>query len=241
MARLKGGIFGEISGKLDKLVLRNVKGRTVVSVRPRNYKKSASEKSYKVHAQFTAAVEFSSYINSISGLKQCWSLAFKKCYSAFNEIEKHNIKSISLGVPSISNIITPNKYLSASKLAGKITCGFPNVEFSFNGKSLFVSPGASAITEEDKNSTPASFIFVFSFYNPKEKDIKNFMMDHLIYPLTSIDELKNQIDIPLSESIKKNASLYNKAIVYSAFLEYSDADHIAKFSNTYTKEFNIAE
>ena len=47
MAILRGGLFGQVSGKIGAFTIRNVNGKTIVASRPKNFKKSNSPKSIK--------------------------------------------------------------------------------------------------------------------------------------------------------------------------------------------------
>jgi|GEM_PF-1151377 len=238
MARLKGGIFGEITGKLDKLVVRHVKGRTVVSLRPKNYRKSKSKKAKNVRNKFAVAVEFSRYINSIPELKSIWLSAFRKCYSVFNLIEKYNIKLVENDAPSLRNIITPALITLPSKIVQNLSCPYPFEDFTFNSKTISAVPSKDFILE-NISGVSATIVFVFCFHTPMEKENKYFIMDHIIYPLNTSGTSAAEMSISLSPSVKKNSALYNKVRIYSAAFIKHNNKYGYKFSQTFSKEYDL--
>lgn len=234
MAILKGGLFGDITGKLNNVVVRNVNGKDVVTVRPKKYKKTKSKKAKSVRSRFSIAVEFSKYINSIPILKEVWSIADIKGSSAFNKIEKFNIRNVNDNAPSLKNIITPHPQFN------KNICSFPIEDIILKSKEIYGPLKDKNLNYPQLGTYKYTLVFVFLFLEPKNKDDKYFVLDNFLYPYFNLNSAENEIMISLNAGIKKKMTLYNKSIIYAAAIIPVDTKIKYLSSLTFTKEFSLA-
>jgi len=109
MAKVSKNILGDIKGKAGGLVFRNINGKTFVSVRPEKYNQTKSKELLNAQSGFSKLTAFSSYVNSISELKNVWKLKQIKGTRAYNKIYSHNSKFIKENNnPEILTILPPN-------------------------------------------------------------------------------------------------------------------------------------
>lgn len=232
MSILKGGMVGEITGKLSNLVVRRVNGKSVVSVRPATYKKTRSKKAKKVRGRFAVAVEFSKYVNSIPPLREVWAAANRECFSAFNMIEKHNIRQVDDLSPSLRNTITP------AGLSPSAACEFPFTKVAFNGSELTGERNPDFDYTRFENNKDYFLVFVFSFFDPKEEGMKHFMLDSAVYSGPVFDQDNEQDSLPVTPAIKEASGLYNKVIIYAAATLRGEKQCYS--SLTHSKEFCLS-
>lgn len=90
MARIKESILGSVTGKLDNLVLRKVNGQTFISVRPRHYRKTKSEKLRKSREGFAKLTAFAVSLNKIDKVKGIWKNKQLGSTRAYGNIYSHN-------------------------------------------------------------------------------------------------------------------------------------------------------
>ena len=130
MARLVGGPFGGISGKIGEVVYRNRNGNTIVCARPRERMSPLTEHEIALQAKFALAGRVSGAINSIEILKQIWKPTYKNGLSSYNVIFKNNYKIVN-----IKNISGPVHIAPM---------------FGFNIKEPIITPGEADIVIECK-------------------------------------------------------------------------------------------
>ena len=233
MAILKGGIFGDISGKLNNVVVRKVRGKDVVTVRPKKYKKTKSKKAKYVRSRFSIAVEWAKYINSIPILKEVWSYADIKGSSAFNKIEKYNIKQVDDNAPSLKNIITPHEQPNTS------ICSFPIEDISLNSQDIVCKLKDKNLNYPSDKDYNYTLVLILLFYEPKRKDKRYFIMENITHPPLDLSSIENEIKIQLTASINNNFKLYKRMIIYAASI-ITVVEKKKYFSSlTFTKEFDI--
>ena len=232
MATLKGELLGSIKGKIGRVVARRMNGKTVISVRPPTYKKTKSKKAKYVRSRFAIAVEFSRYVNSIELLKKVWKYNFKKCSSAFNMIERYNIKRVGDKAPSLDNIITPES------CKGRNECRYFLDELYFNGEEISVS--FENIGEMISLYGEADYyaMFVILYHEPKAKKNEYFIMDHVEYQLDA-SAPGDKLLVNLTASQRHKAALYKKAIIYSAAVVRESVKDRLYSSVSFAKEFEL--
>ncbi len=233
MAILKGGLLQGAKGKLGNLVIRNVKGKKVVTVRPSKYKKTKSKKAKYVRSRFSIAVEFSKYINSIPILKEVWSNAEIKNSSAFNMIEKFNIKQVNDDAPSLQNIITPPMHINEN------ICNFPFKSVDLNKDEIICTDKENEIIYPAPGAGEYTFIFILLFFEPKSKNEKYFVLDNIICSNYNLTLSGAQCKVILNPVIKKKISLYNKSIIYSASVIHGAGKLKYYSSFTFSKQFDL--
>ena len=235
MAILKGGPAGQITGKLGNVVVRKVNGKQVVSIRPKTYKKTKSKMAKSVRSRFSVAVEFSRHINSIPQLKKVWAAANKKCFSAFNRIEKDNIPFVGELAPSLKNTITPSGFSLTNP------CGFPFKEITFDGSELTGNPDPHFEYAQYQDNKNYSLVFAFSFFDPKGKVERYFVLDSIVYsnPFTSADHSDEPYLLPVSLPIQEKAGRYNRVIMYAAAVVTGKGPKQCAATLTRSREFNL--
>lgn len=227
MATLKSGPLGNINGKLGNIVARVLYKKTVISTRPAKYKKTKSEKAKYIRGRFAITVEFSRYINSIKLLKDVWNYNFPKCSSAFNMIERYNIKNVGDNAPSLQNIITPPPDENKNYLPSLVDY------IRLDGKVI-----NAALSDIDSLKLPEAdceyfLVLVILYYEPKIKSGKYFKFDNIIF---SLDINSGSKEIGPIKTGSVSAS-YKKAIIFSASVAKGTLNNKLYYSNTSAQEF----
>ena len=107
MAILKNNQFGALSGKLGKMVFRQVHGKTIVSCLPDRSNIPVSADQKKQNNKFTVAVRFAVAVNNHPRLRELWHRGTYRGSAPYRRIFAANIKSVSETGPTTENIIVP--------------------------------------------------------------------------------------------------------------------------------------
>lgn len=233
MAILKGGLFGDIKGKLSNVVIRKVKGKCIGSVRPLKYKKTKSKKAKNIRSKFSIAVEFSKYINSIPILKDVWANADIKNSSPFNMIEKFNIKKVNDNAPSLQNIISPPIQINNN------FCNFPFGDICLDEKEIVCRLNDEEAAKPLPVTGEASLLLVLLFFDPKNNNDKYYMFGNIACSNYLQSSSGSILKIKLSPVIKKKIFLYNKLIIYAASIIPGSGKIKYYSSLTFSKDFNL--
>jgi hypothetical protein len=141
MARLTGGLFGSLSGKVGDLVYRNRGGKTVVAATPSKRSSPRTEHEIKLGKIFGLTGKIARGINSTELLKQfwhpkaarnqsCYNIIFKKNYGRMNF---DNLRGEVLLTPETGfDIMDPSLYPGESNLV--IECKALGYSSSFDTK-----------------------------------------------------------------------------------------------------------
>jgi hypothetical protein len=222
MAEIRNQILGKVSGKLGDIVFRKMNGKTVVSIRPRNYKPTKSEKARKTRSKFGLIVSFAKYINSIPYLKEVWLRANIPGSNSYQKIIKHNSKVGQESTLTIKNIITPKGFpitvegLSVKNNKISLTLNFHNIEVA-----------------------PYEVHLIIYFYEPVNENEKQNIFDSMIMNIPSNSE-KNLYHLEM-ELDNKQISLfekYSKQILYIAVVTNAPDKNTVFWSSTFAASLN---
>ena len=125
MARLIGGPFGSVSGKVGDVVYRNRGGNTIVSALPSQRTSPRSERELELQAKFAFAGKIARGINSIAILKYFWKPTAYNGRSSCNIIFKNNYALID--VKDLSGAILVAPLFGFNLLNPSITPGKQNI------------------------------------------------------------------------------------------------------------------
>ena len=107
MAEITRSVLGHITGQLDNLVFRKMNGKSFVSVRPSKYKAGKSEAAKEGRNNFAVTVALAKSVNSVSMLKEIWTLSKAKGTNSYQKLIKNNAKLVKQGSLTTLNKITP--------------------------------------------------------------------------------------------------------------------------------------
>lgn len=110
MAKIKGNILGNISGKIGNLSARIRNGETYLSARPSSFKESIHPSHNERKKKFAVAVNISSLLIKDPQLKAVWSEKGNGKTTAFNNIVGANAKLCLSAMPSINVRLTPGGF-----------------------------------------------------------------------------------------------------------------------------------
>lgn len=109
--------LGKISGRIGDVVFRNYSDKTVVSLRPRNFKPSMDMASVINRHKFKISAALSKAVNDIPYANARWSIAAGSGMSAFNLILKDNYRSVLYNSISSNVRMFPNLDFLAQAVA----------------------------------------------------------------------------------------------------------------------------
>ena len=138
MARLIGGPFGSISGKVGDVVYRNRGGKTIVCVRPTERTSPRSERELELQTKFALVGKIARAINSIAILKHFWRPTAYNGNSSCNVIFKN-----------IYRLIDVKDFISSIMI-------MPMGGFNLEGTSI-KTEGANLLIECDSMNTNPKF------------------------------------------------------------------------------------
>lgn len=206
MAILKNSILGRVTGKLGNVVIRELNGKLVASIRPAKYKTGRSQFAKTNRNRFAVSVNFARCVNSINILKEVWRMADLEGTYAFNRILKYNIPHSKISYPSENNVITPKGFsIEINNLVFENDC----IEF------ILVE---SDISNYETTAVDEScLIILMAFYEPKEKTSNLFAIDHVVFSLPSTNsENEKVIKISTGKRLQLLIESYSKCNFYFA-------------------------
>ena len=129
MARLKGNVLGNLSGRLGNLSARIRNGHTILGARPSSFNVSYSPGSLAARAKFAVTISFVKAIMVLSTLGDLWDKVKISGISKRNTIFKMNRQFVETDKPTANNVITPGGFglpvYAATLDANSLTLYFP--------------------------------------------------------------------------------------------------------------------
>jgi hypothetical protein len=107
MARLIGGLYGKVSGKVGDVIYRNRGGNTIVCALPRERMSPRTELELEQQSIFALTGKIARVINSEKMLKHFWKPDKQKSQSRYNVIFKNNYRMLDIKDLSGKIIIVP--------------------------------------------------------------------------------------------------------------------------------------
>ncbi len=108
MALVNGTGIGEITGKLGRVVYRQVYGKTVAYERSEHYKAASTVAAKKFRKNFGMSVKLAQILNADPVINEVWTAAKIKGVNSNQRIIKNNIKLMDSGSLTDRNKITPD-------------------------------------------------------------------------------------------------------------------------------------
>lgn len=222
MAKVLDKSLLEINGKVGNFVVRNMNGKTFISLRPDEYKFSQTEKAKHSRGNFGITVKFARFINSQNILSAVWSSAKSEGVDSYRKIIKANLALASNSHLTENNIIVPSNKNSCIKdilySPGKL-----NISLSQNNPKC-ASP-------KSRSLTIAVVIYFFNSKVPGYPDTHFHFLSRTI-ELTKNKKLKS-IDIEFDSAGSAALSYYQDMIVYSSVISKQSC------SSSFSKFFSI--
>lgn len=221
MARVNQSVIGKLSGKLGDLVFRQVNGKSFVSVRPKKYNPTKSEKAKSVRSGFREINLFASTINKNETLKYLWSFSKIKARSSYTKILKSNLeKTPKTGICEL-NIITPE---NGFDINGSIFIQNSTIQILFSTESIIFN------LHEDLKC----FVLIFS------KDCRKDSFDPFSANLLnnhSFDIQNNNVQFSFNFELSKKYKTHYLFVSLVAI----NANKIVSFSKTSSKTIIIRD
>ena len=107
MAIIVSSVVGKLKGRSGDFVFRNEKGKNIMSLFPKTMKVSKTPQALRARSDFAVTIKLAKSINSLSVLKEIWTLAKVEGYNSFQKIIKQNLRLVKNGSATASNKITP--------------------------------------------------------------------------------------------------------------------------------------
>jgi hypothetical protein len=225
MARLIGGILGNVSGKIGEFTVRTVNGKSYISARPEHYNISNSPKSLEVRKTFAVTGAFSRTIAAMPALREIWTLTSGKKAVAYNIVFKNNFKLSSSLSPTEKNIITPyGFYLSvislsliSDKLTGSIDAINKLVNLSYNETGLSINS-------------------IICLIDPKNESDPYFILLSLAQDIPNFDFSKQyDFEIDLNPEQSPLVAKYKQKIIYLAVATKATNGKVIQYSRSYSQ------
>ena len=226
MARLKGSVLGNLSGKLGNLSARTVQGQTILSARPSSVNVSRADNVVAIRNRFTVTASFAKSVKSIDDLSSIWDKAKLPRLSAINTIFKKNFAYSGPKNPTDQNIITPGGFQLDVTSASVTT------------DTISIDLGAlNAYTHFSADEKDLSASVMLSVYDPIDSGddffkIITFKDTESDYDPSSALSLSLAIDQVQQNEIAK----YNTKLLFVS-VATKDADgKIVQYSDTYAQD-----
>ncbi len=226
MARLKGSVLGNLSGRLGNLTARTVNGETILGARPSSFNVSNEPNVVEIRKKFLVSSQLAKVVDKIDDLKKIWDKAKQAGISVYNALIQQNFKYSDAQRPTAQNVITPGGFnlgvTSALIGADTITVDLPalNTQANFTAadKDLSISMvlvGFDPVNEDDAYYKIMPFNYTESDYDPAQ----------------TLEAVVN-----LDQFSKSELARYNqKVLLVGAVTKDADAN-IVKYSATYGNE-----
>ena len=224
MARLIGGLFGKVSGRIGDFTIRNINGKAIVASRPKHIKVSMKPKSVDIRKRFAVTIVFSKVVAGLSALNEIWNLNKASDLTVRNTIFKSNFNLSAAQAPTINNIITPYGFhspvIDAAITTEKLTGSLASFD-SF----ITLSP----------DDTGISINAVVCLSGPKAEGESFYNIISLSKEVAGFD-FNKQYDFEIDLSPEQAASVvkYNQKIIYLAVAIKSSKNKVARFSQSYS-------
>lgn len=168
MAKLHKQVFGRVRGSLGDYTFREVRGKHIVSHRPRHNKNNVPESLKLRRAQFSVAVSLAKALGSFNLLKGLWKLKTPSGISYFNYIVQLNFKKVSsLEFPALITMAPSADFIADN----------PAVTITEAGITALIGSLENKVNlEEGKNYFAHLFTLLFMM-NPADSTLpKNYML-----------------------------------------------------------------
>jgi hypothetical protein len=229
MAQSIGGIFGKVTGNIGNYTVRVVRGKTIISARPKHYNASNSPKSIETRQNFAVTSAFTHAVWGLSMLHEIWEMNKGTIATAYNAILKYNLSLSSAKAPTLNNIITP-------------PFGFqtPVIESSISENKL---TGSLVELNTDKRisnfENDLSINAVVCLSGPKEESEPFYKIFSLSKEVAGFEfGLPYDFEINLDTENAALVAKYTQKIIYLAVATKSQDNKLIRYSRSYSKMSN---
>jgi hypothetical protein len=225
MARLDFEVLGKPTGTMGEYYARQLRGKTVVSHRPRKYRTPTDTASVARRTRFLTTVRFAKTVTSLPALKTIWNNLRGKYSSAHHAALHANYNLTSTGNLTPENLITPEGF------------NFIPSTLSFDWKIITVRlPVLNESVKPSDVETVLSLNIIIWFYEPVGEnkslsDLTAFSREFPAYDFSS----EFGATIELKEDERERAARYAKSIFYLAVAITDASGRISQYSSTFSK------
>ena len=226
MARLKGSVLGNLSGRLGNLSARTNNGETILAARPSSFNVSQSPAVVAVRKKFSVCSQIGKVVDDIDDLKKIWGKVKPSGISVYNTVIQKNFQYSDTQRPTAQNIITPSGFnlavTSALIGADTVTVDLPALNTQAN------------FTAEDKD---LSISMILIGFDPVDENDAYYKIMPFNYTEADYDPTQTlEAVVNLDQFSKSELARYNqKVLLVGAVTKDADAN-IVKYSATYGNE-----
>ena len=227
MARLKGSVLGELSGKLGNLTARIVNGKTIFAQRPTSFHVNMAPELVAIRNRFAVTISFAKNLIALTGLYQVWTRVKTTGMSAFNYAVKMNFESSSADKPTINNMLTPKDGFPLDVTTAEVTADTITAQLAALDTVMIPK-------DEERQLIPN---LVLCYYNPVNADDAPYEVVPIQVDPQLIDTANPLVlNIPLNIVQKQIAAKYQNSILYLALTTLDQDDKMIQYSATYTQD-----
>ncbi|MDX1700514.1 MAG: hypothetical protein R3250_07855 [Melioribacteraceae bacterium] len=225
MARVKGNVLGNLSGKLGNLSARTRNGETTLSARPSSFNASQDPEVVANRQKFAVTANFSKYVLSIPTLKDIWEITKANNLSVSNAIFKANYPYSSADRPTDDNILTPDGF----------TLPVTSAEIDAGNVAVVLSAMNTA-TIIEANEVDVSFASIIVLYNPISPEDAPFKIIKLFQDAAAFD-FANPYTLTMALHASENAEVakYSNSILLLAAATKDADSNVIQYSNTFSQ------
>ncbi len=226
MARLKGSILGNLSGRLGNLSARTRNGETYLGARPSSFNVSNAPAVVEVRKKFLVSSQLAKVVGKIDDLKKIWDKVKPVGTSVYNTVIQKNFEYSDIQRPTAQNIITPGGFnlgvTSALIGADTITVDLPALNTQAN------------FTAADKD---LSISMILIGFDPVDENDAYYKIMPFNYTETDYDPAQTlEAVVNLDQFSKSELARYNQKVLLVGAVTKDAAANIIKYSATYGNE-----
>ena len=227
MARLKGSVLGELSGKLGNLTARIVNGKTIFAQRPTSFHVNMAPELVAIRKKFAVTVNFAKNLIKYSDLYQIWDKLKTGEMSVFNFVVKTNFNSSAEEKPTTDNMLTPKDGFVPDVTAAEVTADAITAQ---------IAP-LNTVMVMDALEMKLVPHLLLCFYNPvNAEDAPYALVPVEATPMPLDDVNPVALNIPLNVVQQATAAKYQNSILYLAFTTQDIEGKLVQYSATYAQD-----
>ena len=226
MARLKGSILGNLSGRLGNLSARTRNGQTYLGARPSSFNISNAPAVVEVRKKFSVSSQIAKVVGKVDDLKKIWDKVRSAGTSAYNTVIQQNFEYSDTQRPTAQNIITPGGFnlgvTSALVGADTITIDLPALNTQAN------------FTTADKD---LSISMLLVGYDPVDANDAYYKIMPFNYTESDYDPAQTlEAVVNLDQFSKSELARYNSKVLLVGAVTKDADGNIIKYSATFGNE-----
>lgn len=212
MAKMKNQVLGSVSGAVGDLVFRNRFRNNYIALRPTRFSTPMDERAVARRNKFKSALKLASALNSITPLKQLWSIKTTGNNTIFNRMHKAVYPTLVNLLPSEITALSPGKGFYVNMLNLELNSEQMRIVVDALGNDTGIN------TELEKTIRMVSVVALSSPSNSVYPDILYLPFESAAQTL----QLNNQFDISFAfnDEQKELMTLYNAKRILAGLITF---------------------